>query len=220
MLVPEQCYIPNKSELDEDGLGGNRDYMNLCGQTWDDVRAYLEDERHLIPMVTGISDEAAFRRRYFFETYWEEDRDVPATDQEIDDSVYEVFLDDAHALLLHLDVGTISAVCALSALRCVPFYSCNGGLGIERHHSDHPVIAFYARADRCDLLNAAATVAGLEIHSNGHAAVVETDEIDRFCNFAQALNELRKRFRPTRRPGKDSEERTRADESDQLRFEL
>ncbi len=52
--------------------------------------------------------------------------------------------------LFGLDIGVASAVIALSAARCIPCSSCNGGAYGGSHQERHPVIAFYAenRADR------------------------------------------------------------------------
>lgn len=216
--------MPAKSEIAEaEGLGGNRDYIDLRGLTWDEVRAYLKTERYLLPILGESLDESAAVRKYIFETYFEENfegGDAPATDDAISDYIYDNSFDVQEELLQTLDVGTISTVCALSALGCVPFYSCSGGFGRNHHHAKQPIVAFYARADRCDLLNAAAAAAAVEIECQGGEAVVGTSEIARLCDFAAALLDMHKRIPRNAVPAKGPKKKRRPNGPDQLRLEL
>jgi hypothetical protein len=65
---------------------------------------------------------------------------VPKTYEIITEELYE-----NESWLFGLDIGVASTVIALSAARCVPFSSCNGGAYGGSHHEFHLVVAFYAR---------------------------------------------------------------------------
>lgn len=162
------------------GFGGNRSYVDLRGMAWKEVQRIHDLERDLLARIVASNDP----------------------EDEHDAIVDELHEDDQG--LLGLDLGVASAVVALSAARCIPFASCNGGAFGGHHHEDYPVVAFYARPPHVPLLIAAAEESGcgLEHGSNG-CLVLFASEIYALHSFARALtgrkSDLRKlRLHPKR----------------------
>ena len=87
-----------------------------------------------------------------------------------------------------LDIGVASTVVALSAARCIPFSSCNGGAFGGSHHEFHPVVAFFSRRQTAPLLLECAeeTNSGLVSENTGNL-VVYADDIRNIRAFACAL---------------------------------
>jgi hypothetical protein len=85
--------------------------------------------------------------------------DIDAESESIEDYLYR------RAENLHgLDLGIASTVICLSAARCVPFTSCNGGAFGGRHQEAYPLAAFFARSRTTEqiLVSAGEADIGLE----------------------------------------------------------
>lgn len=99
-----------------------------------------------------------------------------------------------------LDIGVASTVVALSAARCLPFASCNGGAyGGGRHHEWHPLVAFFGRPQMAALLLECAEQSGVGICSRpaGDVLVYAADVRD-MRSFADALMQRSSQFRRLR----------------------
>lgn len=136
-VVAERLRWPTEKQArDDGGLGGNRDYYDLRGLSWSEAYDVHVAERELIKRIEQAEDP----------------------DEEYD-LIEEEFTEDPSPIL-GLDVGVASTVAALSAARCVPFASCNGGAFGGSHHESHPLVAFCARREHVKLLLEAAEQAG------------------------------------------------------------
>ena len=71
--------------------------------------------------------------------------------ESIEESLYE-----SPENLYGLDVGVASTVICLSAAKCVPFSSCNGGAFGGRHQEAYPLAAFFAKIRTAELVLATA----------------------------------------------------------------
>ena len=113
---------------------------------------------------------------------------------EYDEIADELYEDDEG--LYGLDLGVAGAVAALSAARCIPFSSCNGGAFGGRHLELYPLVAFYAREAHLQALLTAAEEAGcgLENGNNG-CLVVFAGDVEALPNFATALIKRSSAFR-------------------------
>lgn len=159
----------------DEGFGGNRAYSDLRSLPWKEARRVLAREQALMARIS-VSDD-------------------PETEyDEITDELYE----DSEGLY-GLDVGVAATVVALSAARCVPFSSCNGGSFGGCHHELYPLVAFYARPAHVDLLVAAAEEAnsGLE-HGPRGCLVAFARNIEASVSFAAALIARRSYFQKLR----------------------
>jgi hypothetical protein len=78
------------------------------------------------------------------------------------------------------------AVIALSAARCVPFTSCNGGAFDGGHLERHPLIAFYMRPQLVPIFVEAATSAGAGLEARG-SVMLYAEEITAIPRFAEQL---------------------------------
>lgn len=107
--------------------------------------------------------------------------------------------DDSEVDLYGLDIGVASTVIALSAARCVPFSSCNGGTFGGNHHEAHPVVAFYAKPGTANLLLAIANEADIGIENGEYGCLVLfSDDVQKFPLFAGAMIHSRKEFNTLR----------------------
>ncbi len=106
---------------------------------------------------------------------------------------------DEVGLMMGLDIGVASTVAALSAAKCIPVTSCNGGAFGVPHHEVHPLVVFCARPQHLALLvqGAERACVGLVSNASGHL-VVYADDIRRMSSFALALIEMRTAFRQLR----------------------
>ena len=167
---------PEQGEAtDDSGLGGNRAYSDLRRLSWTDAKKAFALEGELIARIENAEDS---------------DAECDAIDEELNES-------DDH--LFGLDVGVASTVVCLSAARCIPFSSCNGGAFGGRHQEAYPLVAFFAKAQMVDLLLTAATNAdiGLENHASGYA-MAYSDDIRKLRNFAGHLISQRQLFKGVR----------------------
>lgn len=167
---------PEPGEATSDsGLGFNRAYMDLRRISWTEARAILAEEAQLIARLERAED---------IEEEW---------------SVIEEEFDLSGTPLYGLDIGVASTVLALSAARCVPFSSCNGGVFGGKHHEVYPVVAFYAKPETANLLLSVATEVEVGIENNGYGSLVMfTDDIRKFPTCANAVISRRKEFNTLR----------------------
>jgi len=160
---------------DDSGLGCNRAYMDLRRLSWTDAKKALADEARLIARIENAENP---------------EDELSAIEEEYDESEIELY---------GLDIGVASTVVALSAARCVPFASCNGGVFGGRHHEVYPLVAFYARPATANLLLAIATEADIGLENNGYGSlVVFSDDIRKFPAFADAMIRRRKELNALR----------------------
>jgi hypothetical protein len=188
VLEVEDCSLPTAERI-RDGLGINREYVDMRGLTWGDVADYLACESEALPLLRGRTNAGAIFKDYLAHKYADE-AFVVNEDIDEDDIDMNLLVDD---WLSTLDPGVGSTVAALYALKCVPFYSCNGGAFGDVHHAEKPMVVFYANPKRRSLLNAAADAAGVFVgRSDGGCGIVDTDEIEGLPRFAAALMKLRR----------------------------
>ncbi|MER9000630.1 hypothetical protein NKH58_22690 [Mesorhizobium australicum] len=181
---------PVGAEVETDsGLGCNREYCDLRGLSWTDARQIHALELAMIRKI---------------ESGEEPGEDYASIEDELEST-------DETGLLMGLDIGVASTVAALSAARCIPVTSCNGGAFGIPHHEAHPLVVFCARPQQLELLVQGAEKAGVGLVSNasGHL-VVYADDIRKMPAFALALIETRaafrqQRFRTSGKPGADKD---------------
>lgn len=161
--------------VDDYGLGGNREYVDLRGLTWREVSETMAAEEELLSRYEsseGFSEDTA-----------EDDEDA----------------EEDFSLLRIIDVGLAGTVAALSAARCIPCTSCNAGAFGGRHHEDYPVVVFYARPQHLLLLLSAAEASGVGIvNSLGGGIAIYSDDVRLMPAFAKELFARRKDFRQLR----------------------
>jgi hypothetical protein len=160
---------------DDSGLGCNRLYADLRRLSWTEAKRVFELEGELIARME-IAEE--------IDTEWE------AIEEEL-------FESDAN--LLGLDLGVASTVVCLSAVRCVPFSSCNAAAFGGRHQEAYPLVAFYLRPQLVDLLLTAAVEAGIGFEDNEYGYVVAyADDVRKLRRFAASVMNKRSLFRTVR----------------------
>lgn len=148
----------------ESTLGGNRHYQDLRLMDWAEARRVLDVEAEYVRRI-----EAADDVREIIETIDEE---------------REAEWDGDGDPLFGLDIGVAGAVIALSAARCIPFSSCNGGAFEGGHHERHPLVAFYVRPQLASIMVGAAKAAGAGLQG---AALLYAEEITAMMRFAEQL---------------------------------
>ena len=164
---------------DENCLGCNREYIDLRLLSWAEAKRTLVAEGRLIARIEQT--------------------------EELENSVFRAE-EDEEAELFGLDTGVASTVVALSAARCVPFSSCNGGAFGSRHHEIYPLVAFYAKPETANLLLAIAGEVCIGLETNGYGfLVLYSDDIRKFPKFAEAMISRRKdlnalQLSPKRKP--------------------
>lgn len=155
-----------ESDMCEDdcNLDCNREYRDLRGASWEEAARALALEESLLERLKSADDLAT-------------------TLDSISDELYE---DDEG--LWGLDIGVASTVIALSAARCIPSTSCNGGCFGDHHHESHPLVSFYAKPAWVPYLLAAAEEAkvGL-INEDSGSILVYADNISSMMLFASTL---------------------------------
>jgi hypothetical protein len=111
--------------------------------------------------------------------------------------------------LYGLDIGVASTVVALSAARCVPFTSCNGGAFGAAHYERYPLAAFFAKRATAELLLEKAAEADIGLEQGGNGCVVAfSDDIRKFRRFAEIMIRSRKQFDAVRlRPSRTGNEK-------------
>ena len=175
-IIPPQLSWPEPgAAMDDTSLGCNRSYLDLRRLTWLEARRVYSIEGEHIARI-----EAS-----------------PIPEQEYDHIEDELY-DDPEGIY-GLDIGIASTVVALSAARCIPFSSCNGGTFGGSHHELHPVVAFFSRPETFSLLSECAekTNSGLSLGQMGNL-IVYVNDIRNMRAFAWALISRRSFFRNLR----------------------
>ncbi|WP_027553442.1 hypothetical protein [Bradyrhizobium sp. Cp5.3] len=158
---------PRAAEVEaETNPGCNRDYQDLRNLSWDDVETISALEAELVARLEAATD-------------------LDAEYEAISDELY----DDPEGIL-GLDIGVAATVATLSAAGCIPISSCNGGAYGGHHHENYPVVAFFAKAGRLDLLLECAKEAdvGLENDESG-LLMLYSNDIRKMRFFADALSQ-------------------------------
>lgn len=155
----------------DSALGGNRHYGDLRRLSWTDATRVLEVERELIGRIeVAVEPEA--------------ECDL------IEDELYEGDED-----LFGLDLGVAATVVALSAARCVPFSSCNGGAFGGTHSEIYPLIAFFARPPAATVLLPLVEEIGVGLENGDNGCLIAyANDIRKFPNFAASIIRERKVF--------------------------
>ncbi len=169
---------PTGSEAEDDsGLGCNRQYADFRSMTWRDFEEARREEQDLLTRLLST--------------------DEPENElSEIENEAEEA---DEPYPLMGLDVGVASTVVALSAARCTPVSSCNGGVFGRRHHESYPLVLFCARPVQVPLLLAAAVRADVGlINADSGFLLVYTGDIAKMTAFADELSSARREFRELR----------------------
>ncbi|MCD0419081.1 hypothetical protein LOC51_17865 [Rubrivivax sp. JA1024] len=163
-------YWPSLDERSSENVGGNRDYCSLGRVSRSEVRELVEAERAVIDELSKSEN-------------WEE--------------FYEEWLDSR--IELGFDLGTNAIASALAAARCLPFYSCNGGVFGDSHNDTYPLVAFFCREPIFPFIKAAAEAVdvGLEYNRTGGLTAFSKD-VDALINMASALYDRRGEIGATR----------------------
>ncbi len=160
---------------DESGLGCNREYCDLRRMPWSEAKRALVLEERLLARLASAPDI-----------------------QEELEKIEEELIEGPEGLY-GLDVGVASVVVALSAARCIPFSSCNGGaLGDGHHNEQYPLVAFYARPLIAEVILRCAELANVGIHDHGGCLVAYADSVEGMIHFARELTSARSTFRKVR----------------------
>jgi hypothetical protein len=104
---------PERGTAGEDGLRCNRAYIDLRGLSWVQSQAVLALDRRFLHILQSEGD---------FDSSFDQVRNE-----------LEELGDEGDEGLFGLDLGVASSVVALSAARCIPFSSCNGGAFGDHH---------------------------------------------------------------------------------------
>jgi hypothetical protein len=167
---PDGMEWPSNEDLLSDTVGGNRDFLPLGRTDWVEVQDAIDEERSVMDTIAASDDQEAAHRE------WREEN------AESDDPT-----------LFGFDLGTNALSAALSAARCVPFYSCNGGAFDEGHHEEYPLIAFFCPVPIfpfvCDAAKNASI--GLEYNDSGGLNVFARN-VDSMVDMAVLLFERRR----------------------------
>jgi hypothetical protein len=163
--APNQLRWLGRGEASKDGLCGNREYTDLRGYKWNTVQNVIDRETELLHQLEQAPDPIEL---------W----------GQISDEMWDEVEDE----LPPVDVGVMAAVAALSASRCVPCASCNGGFLGEQHHEEFPLVTFFTYKAWLPLLLDAAQEAdaGLDSGYSG-SLLVYADDIWKMVAFARAL---------------------------------
>lgn len=196
-IEPEHLAWPEPGEaMDESSLGCNRNYVDLRRLPWLEARRVYSVEEKIFARIEASQDP---------------DKEYELVVEELYEDPYDIY---------GLDIGVASAVVALSAARCVPFSSCNGGAFGGSHHESHPVVAFFAQPETTPLLLECAEEAnsGLSMGKFGNL-VVYADDIRNMRAFAHALFKRRSNIRKLRFSA-NSRKRKQPDSQDQKQLNL
>jgi len=149
---------------EETGLGCNLDYRDLRGITWEEVRRVIALETEQVESALGGS----------------------ASCDGCDDGCNGCELE-----IEGLELGVVSAVAALSAIGCIPYTSCNGGVFGGEHAADLLIVGFYLRPPHVETVREAARRAGVGLTNdrNGGVYVVANDP-RAMVHFAATLGGL------------------------------
>ncbi|MDT4967574.1 MAG: hypothetical protein QOJ64_2311 [Acidobacteriota bacterium] len=168
---------PERGTAGGDGLRCNRLYTDLRRCSWTQAQAVLGLEDRFISILESATDFEA---------------NIDRVNREL-----EELYDDEEEGLFGLDLGVASSVIALSAARCVPFSSCNGGAFGDMHHERIPLVAFFAMRAWLPVLVSMAEEANVGIVNSGDGLVVY-GEIQSMLGFARVIIRRRREFRRLR----------------------
>jgi hypothetical protein len=147
---------------DGSGLGGNLTYTDLRRFSWADAARILDKEQELIGTIELIADAEA------------------------ETEVLEEEIIESERYLYGLDLGVAATVVALSAARCIPFSSCNGGAFGGEHEEKFPLAAFFACTQAAELLTASAQEADVALQ--GHEYLIAyANDVRKMQTFARSL---------------------------------
>jgi hypothetical protein len=154
----------------DSGLGGNREYADMRRMAWREYREVAAYEFALVAQLENLDDDGR------------------------SDLLDALENDDEIMALMGLDPGVASVVIALSAARCAPFTSCNGGAFGDRHHEHYPIVGFFCREPLIPLLLACAEAASVGLVCQGGGLLVYSRTIADMMAFGSALHDHRKAF--------------------------
>ena len=203
-VIPTLTSWPNPEEV-EDGRcpGGNRDYADLRGLSWEEAQSVIELEAEYIQRIEQASEPCETE-------LFEEEEIAEIVTVQCQSVVVPAFAGTTGFLnlgnplnsellpeIMGLDIGVASTVAALSADGFIPCTSCNAGAFGGRHHETYPIVAFYVQPQSVPLLLQCAedSEVGLD-NDQGWSPedlpiVVYADDIRKLGAFAEALS---KRF--------------------------
>ena len=172
-LKSEHLSWPKPGEAMHDmSLGCNRLYMDLRRLTWSEARRVYKVEGDFIDRIVGAMNP--------------------------EDEYEEIEKGDSDQIF-RLDIGVASTVVALSSARCIPVASCNAGVFGGQHYEQHPLVAFYMKAEVKNVLLEAAEEAGTGlVNANYGSVVVYADDIRKMRTFAASLSGRSSAFRKLR----------------------
>lgn len=176
----ESLSWPSPAERRSDTLGGNRGYCDLGRMGWPAVKKILLDEVAAVARVRASEDPESECELWMDECF-----------------------DDLSGPQLGFDLGTNALSAALSASRCLPFYSCNGGQFGGFHNDSHPVVAFFCRPYVYPILLAASIQSRTGLaHTHSGGLVVYAGRVQRFLHMAKLLFRERREIRDSWRHSK------------------
>ena len=169
---------PTGSETEDDsGLGCNRQYADFRNMTWRDFEETRREEQALLARLLSTDEPE------------DELAEIESEAEEADEPYP----------LMGLDVGVASTVVALSAARCTPVSSCNGGVFGRRHHESYPLVLFCARPAQVPLLLTVSVKADVGLINAGSGfLLVYAGDITKMTAFADELSSARREFREFR----------------------
>mgnify|MGYP001156573155 CR=1 FL=1 len=157
------AWFEGEDAAEDSGLGCNRDYRDLRAMSSADLRRVIRAEANLIDQVLegGLNDGA-------FEM-------GPDWQLEVEE----------------LELGTASAVVALSVIGCIPYTSCNGGVFGGTHAADRLMVGFYMRPAHVEIVREASRSAGVGLTNDRCGGVyVVADDPRSMIAFAVKLGGL------------------------------
>lgn len=160
----DQLWWPEKRQAAR-GLGGNNEYRDFRGFSWEDADRILTFEEDLVNRIEDSDD----------------------TDDAYQEALDELYEDDEG--LLGLDIGVAGVVLSLSVAGCIPFTSCNGGVYGDYHREHYPLVGFYTRPKTAPTLLKASAEADISITSDG-VVFAFSDNVRSMVSFARSLLEL------------------------------
>jgi hypothetical protein len=164
---------PNRAS--EAGEAHNRLYTDFRGFSWKDTTSVLQQEEAIVNRIAQTVSSPV----------------GGADDRDFDNEVTEEEWEDWGQ-----DIGVASVVIALSAARCLPMTSCNGGKG---HLEAHPLVVFWCRSVHIPHLMRSAEEAdcGL-VNSTDGTLMVYANKVHNMLAFARCLINRKSTFRNLR----------------------
>jgi hypothetical protein len=164
---------PERGTAGEDGLRCNRAYIDLRGLSWVQSQAVLALDARFINILQSQGD---------FDSSFDQ----------VKNELEELY-DEGDEGLFGLDLGVASSVVALSAARCIPFSSCNGGAFGDHHEEAFPLVSFFVKPAWVSLLLEITTTANVGLYNSGDGLVVYGEILD-MLSFAKNMHAGRSLF--------------------------